>query len=99
MQGRPIEVIWARAVLLHFGPPLFHLLYLAVYKKEIAAAYSGRTSPLLKFWSAVGGYLAMGLTWEQVCVLCAGVHGCVQCIQSGQQTRAQPQTLAHRHQP
>ena len=67
-------MIWARAVLLHFGPPLLHMLYLAVYKKEISAAYRGRTSLLLKFWSAVAGYLAMGLMWEQVCVLSAGVH-------------------------
>ena len=68
--GRPGWVVYGRAIYLHFAPiPLLwndlsqnRDLLSRLYASNSFLAKGGK---LFQFWVCVGGYLAMGLTWEQ----------------------------------
>jgi hypothetical protein len=68
--GRHPLVIYARAFFLHFFPVIFHWIDLTSNQSILAEIYESpvfleRGSLLFRFWVCVGGYFAMGLTWEQ----------------------------------
>jgi len=71
--GRAVWMVYLRAFWLHAGPVILHWMDLrsVPQQKVLQQIYQTRTSVgttknLLYFWASVGGYLAMGLTWEQV---------------------------------
>lgn len=67
--GRAAWLVYARAFYMHFLPILFHWVDLTQNQATLAEIYD---SPALlakggypfQFWACVGGYFAMGLTWE-----------------------------------
>lgn len=65
-EGRAEWLILARAAFLHFAPVVFHWIDINQSKITLREAYKGYgRSMLFQFWAMVGGYFAMGLTWEQ----------------------------------
>ena len=66
--GRKVWVVYVRAVWLHIIPVIFHYIDYNNNIKMLRKVYEGTGSnnTALLIWSAVGGYLAMGLTWEQI---------------------------------
>ena len=76
-EGRSAGMIYARGFWLHLGPVLCHWIDFKRNAKILreAYAYNGyNKSRLFQFWSSVGGYFAMGLTWEQVNGDAAGTY-------------------------
>ena len=70
-EGRPEWLILIRAAWLHAAPVIFHMVDLHWHSRDLQRAYrsatsNGRGRLLQWLWSSVGGYLAMGLTWEYV---------------------------------
>lgn len=67
-EGRAVWLVYVRAFWLHFGPVLLHWIDLASNREALQLIYKSATinTFLLYFWSSVGGYFAMGLSWEQV---------------------------------
>jgi hypothetical protein len=66
-KGRSDVVIVLRAAWLHAAPVLFHLSDLYANQSILRKHYAGYgTNKLQWFWSCLGGYFAMGLTWEQI---------------------------------
>lgn len=65
--GRPDWLVLARACVLHVTPVLFHWMDWYYHADTLQRSYLGyENSKLLQFWACLGGYFAMGLTWEQV---------------------------------
>lgn len=65
-EGRADWVVYARAAFMHAAPVVFHWIDLSQNKSALCAAYKGYdSSKLFQFWAMIGGYFAMGLTWEQ----------------------------------
>ena len=67
--GRATWFIYVRAIWLHVIPVLYHYIdYTNTTNKSVLSnVYEGtKDNTALKIWSCVGGYLAMGLVWEQV---------------------------------
>lgn len=80
-EGRPSWLIYTRGVWLHFLPILVH--YYDIYHIDSLTInkmifynvyYHVGKSWLFQFWACVGGYFAMGLTWEQVNGDAAGTY-------------------------
>ena len=63
-EGRSDIVVYLRAAWLHFAPVVFHFLDVKKYSAVLRKAYQPQKGILLSFWTSVGGYFAMGLTWE-----------------------------------
>lgn len=68
--GRATWLVYARALFLHFAPIAFHWIDISLNQKILvdiykSAAFLPKDSYLFHFWVCVGGYFAMGLTWEQ----------------------------------
>ena len=67
-EGRKVWVVYVRAVWLHITPVIFHYIdynnNIEILRRQVYNGTSSNTA--LVIWSAVGGYLAMGLTWEQL---------------------------------
>jgi hypothetical protein len=80
--GRPAWVILMRAAWFHAVPVIFQWIDLIQNKKLLqrrvyAASYLPKgkyTKFLYYFWMAVGGYFAMGLTWEHINGDAAGTY-------------------------
>lgn len=71
--GRAVWLVYARAFWLHAGPVFLHWMDLrsTSNRRVLRTIYQSvhhhrRNRLLLYFWASVGGYFAMGLTWEQV---------------------------------
>jgi len=66
--GRSDAVILLRAAWLHVMPVVFHWVDLLACDQAnmllLQQAYRGHSGKLLQFWACLGGYFAMGLTWE-----------------------------------
>ncbi len=68
-EGRATWLIYVRGFWLHLGPILCHYIDMKNNGKILKDVYSiaqWNTSKLCQFWMCLGGYFAMGLTWEQV---------------------------------
>ena len=68
-EGRATWLIYVRGFWLHLGPILCHYIDMKNNGKILKNVYSSaqwNTSKLCQFWMCLGGYFAMGLTWEQV---------------------------------
>lgn len=78
--GRPAWLVLARAAWLHVAPVAFQWVDLLQCRRLLRrTVYESRTflsknKYLLYFWASVGGYFAMGLTWEQVNGNAAGTY-------------------------
>ena len=71
--GRAPWLVYVRAFFFHFVPVFFHIHDLKSHSQLLKLRYlrtlSNSSKPMrifFLFWSSVGGYLAMGLTWEQL---------------------------------
>jgi len=74
--GRSPAVVYVRAFWMHFIPVWFHFTDIAKHEASLRQVYQQKApSMFLKFWCMVGGYLAMGLTWEQFANLVTGGAG------------------------
>lgn len=76
-EGRAGWVVYARAAWLHVGPVLCHLVDIKANRDVLREAYwyrGYRNNRLFQFWVCLGGYFAMGLTWEQVNGDAAGTY-------------------------
>eukprot|EP00573_Skeletonema_grethae_P009559 CAMPEP_0201711708 /NCGR_PEP_ID=MMETSP0578-20130828/59279_1 /ASSEMBLY_ACC=CAM_ASM_000663 /TAXON_ID=267565 /ORGANISM="Skeletonema grethea, Strain CCMP 1804" /LENGTH=219 /DNA_ID=CAMNT_0048200765 /DNA_START=555 /DNA_END=1214 /DNA_ORIENTATION=- len=68
-EGRATWLIYARGFWTHLGPILCHAFDIQQNGAVLREAYASagwNTSKLYQFWMCLGGYFAMGLTWEQV---------------------------------
>ncbi len=68
-EGRATWLIYARGFWTHLGPILCHAIDIQQNGKVLREAYASagwNTNKLGQFWMCLGGYFAMGLTWEQV---------------------------------
>jgi hypothetical protein len=68
-EGRAIWLIYVRGFWTHLGPILCHYIDIKQNESRLRDVYSStgwNTSKLCQFWMCLGGYFAMGLTWEQV---------------------------------
>ena len=68
-EGRATWLIYARGFWLHLGPILCHYIDFQQNGAMLRDAYASagwNVSKLCQFWMCLGGYFAMGLTWEQV---------------------------------
>lgn len=66
-EGRADWLIYARGVWLHLIPVVVHWWDIQSNGKVLREVYQVMgDSKLFQFWVCVGGYFAMGLTWEQV---------------------------------
>ena len=68
-EGRAVWLIYARGFWLHLGPILCHYIDFQQNQVVLRDMYSStgwNKSKLCQFWMCLGGYFAMGLTWEQV---------------------------------
>lgn len=63
-EGRSHLLIYVRALWLHFSPVIMHYLDTKKNAAVIRRAYQPQKGKFLSFWASVGGYFAMGLTWE-----------------------------------
>jgi len=75
--GRAHWLILLRAAWLHVGPVLVHHVDFASHVDLLRHIYQSSNifpSWFLLFWASVGGYFAMGLTWEQVNGDAAGTY-------------------------
>ena len=76
-EGRAVWLIYARGVWLHLAPVVCHWVDVKSNQKLLREAYNYNNfnkSRLFQFWVSVGGYFAMGLTWEQVNGDAAGTY-------------------------
>ena len=71
--GRAPWLVYVRAFFFHFVPVFFHVHDLKSHSQLLKLRYlrtlSNSSKPMrifFLFWSSVGGYLAMGLIWEQL---------------------------------
>jgi len=69
-EGRAAWLVYVRALVLHLFPVIFHWMDLSSNQVILAEIYESsafleRNSMLFRFWVCLGGYFAMGLTWEQ----------------------------------
>lgn len=67
--GRAAWVVYARAFYMHFLPILFHWLDITANQSMLASIYGSpaflaKSSYAFQFWACIGGYFAMGLSWE-----------------------------------
>ena len=68
-EGRATWLIYARGTWIHLSPLLFHWKDINENQSLLKQAYAQNEyskSKLFQFWACLGGYFAMGLTWEQV---------------------------------
>lgn len=68
-EGRATWLIYVRGFWLHLGPILCHYIDMQQNEtmlREVHSSTGWNTSKLCQFWMCLGGYFAMGLTWEQV---------------------------------
>ena len=68
-EGRATWLIYARGFWTHLGPILCHYIDIQQNEMVLRNVYFStgwHTSKLCQFWMCLGGYFAMGLTWEQV---------------------------------
>eukprot|EP00985_Skeletonema_marinoi_P014303 scaffold7232_cov197-Skeletonema_marinoi.AAC.2 len=68
-EGRATWLIYARGFWLHLGPILCHYIDIqenGAVLRDVYSAAGWNGSKLCQFWMCLGGYFAMGLTWEQV---------------------------------
>lgn len=68
-EGRATWLIYARGIWLHLGPIICHAIDIQQNGAVLREAYVSagwNTNKLCQFWMCLGGYFAMGLTWEQV---------------------------------
>jgi len=63
-EGRSDLVVYLRAVWLHAAPVVLHYYDLKKHAAVLRRAYQPRKGLFLSFWTSVGGYFAVGLTWE-----------------------------------
>ena len=68
--GRASWLVYVRALFLHFAPIVFHWTDISLNQKQLVDIYKSpaflpKDGYLFQFWACVGGYFAMGLTWEQ----------------------------------
>ena len=74
-EGRAEWLIYARGIWIHFMAVLCHWADLSANRIILKKAYQNwNQSRLFQFWVSVGGYFAMGLTWEQVNGDAAGTY-------------------------
>lgn len=70
--GRPVWLVLVRAFWLHAIPVVLHWIDWSCHAKVLQEKFvavqqpAPTTSRLWQFWACLGGYFAMGLTWEQV---------------------------------
>lgn len=64
-EGRADWLVYARAFWLHAGPVVMHWIDIVLNQKSLRKVYVG-VGKGMYFWASVGGYFAMGLTWEFV---------------------------------
>ena len=83
--GRPKWLVLARAAWFHAAPVVFQwmdilkcrkVLRQTVYNSKLQACqtFLSKHKAVLYFWASVGGYFAMGLTWEQLNGDAAGTY-------------------------
>lgn len=68
-EGRATWLIYARGFWLHLGPILCHYIDFqqnGAMIRDVYASAGWNVSKLCQFWMCLGGYFAVGLTWEQV---------------------------------
>ncbi len=68
--GRAVWFVYVRAFYMHLFPIIFHWMDLMQNQALLAEIYNSpsflaRDGYLFQFWACIGGYFAMGLTWEQ----------------------------------
>lgn len=64
-EGRSDLVVYARALWFHLAPVVMHYLDTKNNAAALRRAYQRHNKgKFLSFWASVGGYFAMGLTWE-----------------------------------
>jgi hypothetical protein len=65
--GRPVWLVYARAFWLHVTPVFLHWIDMTFNRDALCRIYREQEGSIwISIWASVGGYLSMGLLWEQV---------------------------------
>lgn len=73
-EGRSDIVVYLRAFWLHAAPVVLHYMDMKRHSAALRRAYQSNIGMFLSFWTSVGGYFAMGLTWEASVESSAGTY-------------------------